>query len=136
MERVILDTGVLIAFARDRLDQADLPDEADASLPAIAVAEYLAGVNADGNPSRAATQRALLDEILKYLPVDDYTLDVAKHHAELLARTRRDGRPRGPRDLIVAATAKATGRTLLTTDAKAGFDALPGVTARVVVRRG
>ncbi|MDQ0789403.1 hypothetical protein [Streptomyces sp. B3I8] len=39
---------------------------------------------------------------------------------------RGEGSPRGAHDLIIAATAAATARTLLTTDT-AAFDALPGV---------
>lgn len=132
MERLILDTGVLIAFARKHLDLQDVGEESDASLPAVVVAEYLTGVEQDANPSRAASQRALLDRILTLLPVEEYTLDVARHHAELLATTRRHGKSRRPHDLIIAATASATGRTLMTTDTRARFAELPGVTSRVV----
>lgn len=132
MERLIFDTGVLIAFARGRIDPADVPDEANATLPAIVVAEYLAGVAGDERPTRAAAQRALLEQILTVVPVEDYDIDVAEHHADLLEHTRKDGRRRGPHDLIIAATAKASGRTLLTTNARARFDDLPGVTARVL----
>lgn len=131
MERLILDTGVLISYARRRLDPAALPDDGDAALPALVAAEYLAGVERDKNPSRAAAQRALLERMLTILPVLDYTLDVARHHAALLAHTSKDGRPRGPHDLIIAATARATDRTLVTTDEKADFGALPGVAVRV-----
>lgn len=132
MERLTFDTGVLIAFLRERIDPADLSDEADATLPTIVVAEYLAGIAGDENPARAAGQRALLEQILTVIPVEDYDMDIAEHHAELLAHTRKDGRRRGPHDLIIAATAKASGRVLLTTDARARFDDLPGVTARVL----
>lgn len=135
MERLIFDTGVLIAVTRNRLDPAELSDESDAALPAIVVAEYLAGVAGDGNPARAASQRALLGEFLAVLPVEEYTVEVAEHHAELLAHTRRGGRPRGPHDLIIAATARASGRTLITTDRKARFDDLPGVSVRVAKLR-
>lgn len=131
MERLILDTGVLIAYARRRLDPSDLPDDGDAALPALVAAEYLAGVERDENLSRAAAQRALLERMLTILPVLDYTLDVARHHAQLLAYTSKDGRPRGPHDLIIAATARATDRMLVTTDAKADFGGLPGVAVRV-----
>jgi tRNA(fMet)-specific endonuclease VapC len=37
-------------------------------------------------------------------------------------------------DLLVAATAAATARTVLTRDASAAFDDLPGVRAQVVPR--
>jgi tRNA(fMet)-specific endonuclease VapC len=54
---------------------------------------------------------------------------VSKRHADLIAWTRRAGVTRNPNDLIVAATAAATGRELLTLDRKAAFANLPGVIA-------
>lgn len=132
MARLILDTGVLIAAVRGHIDLTALPDADDVALPAIAVAEYLAGTLLDADPDRAAAQRSFLDEILEVLPVHDYDRDIAEHHAILLAHVSRTGRRRGPHDLIIAATASATSRTLLTTDARAGFDELPGVTARIL----
>lgn len=53
-------------------------------------------------------------------------------HARLLAHVRRAGKPRGAHDLIIAATAAATARTLVTFDGKAAFDDLPGVHALYV----
>jgi len=132
MARLILDTGVLIAGVRGKLDLDALPDQDDAALAAVSVAEYLTGVLLDPDPGRQAAQRAFLSDVLATLPVEDYTTTVAEHHAELLAHTRRDGTSRGAHDLIIAATARATGRTLLTTDAQARFGDLPGVTAHVV----
>ncbi len=49
--------------------------------------------------------------------------------AELLAHARRTGRPRGAHDLVIAATASATRRIVLSADAGAFAD-LPGVTHR------
>jgi tRNA(fMet)-specific endonuclease VapC len=57
---------------------------------------------------------------------------VARMHALLSIHVRKLGLPRGAHDLIIAATAAVTGRPLLTTDAAAGFDGLPGVRAEVV----
>ena len=132
MARLILDTGVLIAGVRGKLDLDALPDQDDAALAAVSVAEYLTGVLLDPDPGRQAAQRAFLSDVLATLPVEDYTTTVAEHHAELLTHTRRGGTSRGAHDLIIAATARATGRTLLTTDAQARFGDLPGVTAHVV----
>jgi tRNA(fMet)-specific endonuclease VapC len=64
----------------------------------------------------------------------DYTPSVAEHHAALLTHVRRHGRPRGAHDLIIAATARATGRTLLTTDTQSAFAELPDVDARILTR--
>jgi tRNA(fMet)-specific endonuclease VapC len=60
---------------------------------------------------------------------------VAAAHVRLPAHVRRIGRPRGAHDLIIAATAAATGRTVLSSDASAAFADLPGVDAPMVDRR-
>ena len=132
-ERLILDTSILIAAERGRLDLAGAAgDDADAALPAVVVAEYLAGVHLASTPEQRTGRQDFLDRVLQALPVENYTMRVAQRHGELLARARRDGAPRGAHDLIIAATALATGRTVLTTDARAHFDLLPGVTVRLV----
>lgn len=132
MARLILDTGVLVAGVRGRLDVTGVTDEDDVALPAVVLAEYLTGVLLDSDPARQAAQRTFLDELLAVMPVEDYTPTVAEHHAELLAHVRRTGRPRGAHDLIVGATARATGRLLVTTDHQAGFAELPDVQVRVL----
>lgn len=125
MARVILDTGVLVAAVRGRLDLAAIAEEDDVALPAVALAEYLTGVELDTDPARRAVQQAFLEDLLAVTPVADYTPDVAIQHAALLAHVRRTGRPRGAHDLIIAATARATDRILISTDANAGFTDLP-----------
>ncbi|MCA1844870.1 MAG: type II toxin-antitoxin system VapC family toxin, partial [Actinobacteria bacterium] len=59
----------------------------------------------------------------------DYDLDVAAAHAELVVAVRRQGVPRGAHDLIIAATAKASNRTVVTADTTA-FRDLPDVSIR------
>jgi tRNA(fMet)-specific endonuclease VapC len=109
------------------------PKTADISIQAIAVAEYLAGVHLGADPSRQSAQKAFLDEALTIVSVIAYDRTVAEHHADLLAHTTRADTKRGARDLIVAATARAADRIVLTTDARATFFSadLPGVTARI-----
>lgn len=132
MARLILDTGVLIAGVRGRLDLAALADGDDVALPAVAVAEYLVGALLDADPGRADAQREFLEEVLQVLPVHDYDRDVAVQHAALLAHVRTAGHQRGTHDLIIAATARAADRVVLTTDQRARFADLPEVSARVV----
>jgi tRNA(fMet)-specific endonuclease VapC len=132
--RLILDTGILVRAERGRarLDRA-LRDDDDVAIAAITAAELLVGVelaDARRRPDRAA----YVDDVLATVPVEDYTLDVAAAHARLLAHVRRSGRPRGAHDLIIAATATATRRTVLTSDGPAAFADLPGVDALVVGR--
>jgi tRNA(fMet)-specific endonuclease VapC len=130
VERLIVDTGVLVTFERHgALSGEVLPGDADIAIAAITASELLVGVelaDARRRESRAATVEAILDSF-DVLPFD---LEIARHHASLLAHARRAGRPRGAHDLQIAATARATGRMLLTTDQTA-FDELPGVTYRL-----
>lgn len=132
MARLILDTGLLVAVARGELDLSVVTGGDDLALPAVVIAEYLDGVLSTVKETRRAAHRAFLDEVLALTPIVDYTRDVAEHHADLLVHARRSGARRGAHDLIIAATARATDRVVLTRDARARFDELPGVEARVV----
>jgi tRNA(fMet)-specific endonuclease VapC len=130
--RLILDTGVLVEAVRGRIDLAPFGSGDDVAVPAIALAEYLTGVELDTDPARQAAQRAFVEELLAVVPIIDYTRTVAEHHAALLAHVRGSGRPRGAHDLIIAASARATGRLLLSTDEQAGFPDLPDVPVRIL----
>lgn len=129
--RLILDTGVLIQAERNSAGLATLlADDDDVTIAAVTVAELQLGVElADGR--RRARRQEFVDGVRALIPVEDYTNEVAVIHARLLAHIRRAGKPRGAHDLIIAATAAATARTLVTTDGKAAFDDLPGVRCTV-----
>ncbi|WP_020501200.1 type II toxin-antitoxin system VapC family toxin [Sciscionella marina] len=126
MGRVVLDTGVLIAGAKKE-PLPELDDADDIAIPVLVVAEFLAGIELDQDEQRAAAMRGYLDSLLEVAPTLEYDDAVAEHHAELLAHTRRSGKPRDAHDLIIAATARSYARTVYTTDARTRFDALPGV---------
>ncbi|MDQ6773544.1 MAG: PIN domain-containing protein [Candidatus Dormibacteraeota bacterium] len=132
-QRLILDTSVVIAGARGDLDLGRVfGGEDDVVLPAITLAEYMTGVLLADSEARRAERRAFLEEVLAVTPVEVYTPAVAEHHAALLAHVRRTGTSHGAHDLIIAATARATGRLLLSSDERARFNDLPKVAARLV----
>lgn len=64
--------------------------------------------------------------------VPNSDVEVAEAHGRLLAHIHRAGAKRGAHDLIIAATAVATRRTLVTTDRSARFQDLPGVDCVVI----
>lgn len=131
MDRLILDTGVFVAVERGRSSSAEaLPDDADIAMAAITAAELLVGVELAGGRRRTA-RAATVDALLLAFDVLAFDLEVARHHAVLLTHARRSGRPRGAHDLQIAATARATGRIVVTTDHVA-FDDLPEVDHRVL----
>lgn len=128
---MILDTSVLIASERSEADVREVLEGGDEpAVAAITVAELLMGVELAAGARRRRRARRL-DELLAVLPVEPYTGEVARVHAGLMAATRTDGRPRGSFDLIIAATAVATDRTVISSD-RAAFTGLPGVSARIL----
>ncbi|MFG1702772.1 PIN domain-containing protein [Nonomuraea sp. M3C6] len=132
--RLILDTGVLIATERGKASvDTVIGDADDVAIAAITVAELLAGVEM-ADDARRANRQAFVDEVLALIPVEEYTTDVARVHARLMAHIRREGKKRGAYDLLIAATAATTARTIITMDSSAACDDLPGVRAQVVPR--
>ena len=125
--RLILDTNVLIAYERGTIDRAAF-DEDELAIASVSVAEYRAGIELADTAERAAERARALAVIVSVIDVMDYTAATAAHHGRLLAHVRRSGTPRGAHDLIIAAHAAETGRTVVSTDVKARFDNLPGVT--------
>lgn len=126
---MLLDTTFLIGAERTAEAVEELiADDDDAAIAVITVAELRVGVHL-ADDARRAGREAFVDLALTVLPVIDYDTVVAVAHAELPARVRRSGTPRGAHDLIIAATGLATGRTIVTAD-RAAFDSLPGVELR------
>jgi tRNA(fMet)-specific endonuclease VapC len=125
----LLDTNVLIEAERATLDlDALIADDDEPAVAAITIAELGVGVEISTGKRRQA-RRAFLEDIVLSLPILGYDLEVARVHSGLLVAVRKSGRPRGAHDLIIAATAKSTGRTVVTADTH-GFDDLPGVKVR------
>lgn len=129
MERVVVDTSVFVAVERGQALAAGLlrPDD-DAAYAAITAAELLVGVHRAQLAQRAG-RLAAIEARLAAIDCLPYDLAVARAHAELLAHVTANSTPRGAHDLIIAATAKATGRQLVTLDRR-GFADLPGVQVR------
>lgn len=126
MSRLLIDTTFLVDAERHEGDLDEvIADDDDVAIAAVTVAELLVGVHlASGR--RKAGRAAFVDEIVESLPIIAYDERVAREHAALLAAVRSSGRPRGAHDLLIAATARATGRTVITADHAAYAD-LPGV---------
>ena len=129
MTRLLLDTTFLIDAERAGAGLDELiADDDDAAIAAVTVAEMHVGVMLADERHRAA-RAAYVDEVLAAIPALAYDGAIAFEHASLLVATRQAGRARGAHDLILAATAKATGRVVVTAD-RAAFDDLPGVEVR------
>lgn len=104
---------------------AVVEDRDDVAIAAITVAELRVGVHLAEGRRRERRER-FVAAVLKAVPVEPYDREVAEEHAALLAHVRREGAPRGAHDLIIAATARARDRQVVSGDRK-GFVELPGV---------
>jgi len=108
----------------DELGEA-IDDGDDVAVAAITVAELKVGVQLAKGRRREKRERFVAG-VLEAVSVEPYDLDVAEAHAALLAHVRRTGTPRGPHDLIIAATARARERQVVSSD-QVGFADLPDV---------
>ena len=126
---MILDTTVLIQAERRAvaLDQLIEVDD-DVAIAAITAAELLVGVEL-ADDRRRPVRQAFVTDLLSAVTIEPYDLSVAHEHAVLLAHVRRTGRPRGAHDLLIAATARASSRAVVTAEAD-GFRDLPGLDIR------
>jgi tRNA(fMet)-specific endonuclease VapC len=129
--RVILDTGTLIAIERGKLDVDAVLGADDAAIASVTAMELLVGVER-ADDARKQARSVHVEAVLASLPIEDYTLAVARIHARLVAEAMSKGKKRSAYDLMIAATAAATNRLLLTTDGKAEFDQLAGVRSEVI----
>lgn len=112
MERLILDTSVLI-------DPVDLPENAQAAISAVSIAELHFGLLVADDTTRPlrATRLGLIESRFTPLPLDD---KVAREWGRLQAVVA--SRAANPRkrsaDLAIAATANVHDATLLTRNLK------------------
>lgn len=126
MSLLLLDTTFLIDAERGGVDLDDAIDDADdVAMAAVTVAELLVGVEL-ASAERKNARQAYVDEIVESLPIIAYDYNVAVEHAELLVAVRSQGRPRRAHYLLIAATARASNRMVVTAD-EIAFADLPGV---------
>lgn len=113
---LILDTSALVALERAGASLSDVLEplaEEEVAVPAIVVAELLAGVRLADDRRRAAQRQAKIDAVLALAPVIDFGAEIAESWADLFAALERRGNRIPANDLAVAATATYLGFAVL-----------------------
>ncbi len=125
---LVLDTNVLIRADREgaAVDFTPWSSQGDAYISAITASELLVGVHRADSEARRIRRSSFVEGVLAEIPVLDFTLEVARTHAEILAVLGGRGEIIGAHDLIIAATALSAGYAVLTTDL-AEFRRVPGL---------
>ncbi len=113
MTHSLLDTSIVIASG-----EASLPESGGVvAISVVTIGELHAGVRLADDPQLRSLRQARLNAVrarFEPIPVDE---TIAHQYGELLALARSKGRSTKATDLLILATAAATGRTLLTLDA-------------------
>lgn len=110
--KYLLDTSACIAVLRNQTGLERLPDPSLTGIPVIVAAELWAGVkkNHRTHPHKAP----LLEAFLDLFEIADFTLEAARHYADIRATLEANGTPIAPLDLLIAAQARSLGATLIT----------------------
>ena len=125
----LIDADVIIQAERRALDlEAWIrarPDE-EIKLAAITVAELSRSVERATGVHRAKRQK-YLQAVLSVFEVVPYTEKAAVEHARLWADVEAAGQRMSPHDLMLAATARESGATIITFNTRR-FAPVPGLT--------
>lgn len=133
MGRCVLDTSVIIALEKGHLTWDSLTsDFEDASVPAIAVAEYLVGLHRSTNPKLREVITLTLGTIESMATLLEFGDRESKAFALLKSEALKSGFGRTDFDLAMAAHAVVEDAILVTRDKNARLSELTGVVTREV----
>lgn len=113
---LIVDTNVFISLERRNaaLDISSSGATGEIYISAITASELLMGVHRADNQERRSRRSKFVEAIFAAIPVLDFTMEVARIHAQLHASLSTQGKLIGAHDLIIAATALHHDFALLT----------------------
>ncbi|NLY00122.1 MAG: type II toxin-antitoxin system VapC family toxin [Rhodopirellula sp.] len=125
---LIIDTNVFVRWERagQEIDFSPWQHRGDAAISVITASELLVGVHRADTEARRQKRSAFVEAILSQIPIFDFTMEVARVHAELFALLTARGELVGAHDLIIAATAKHYTSAVMTTNT-ADFARIPGL---------
>ena len=126
---MILDTNILVLAERQRKHFAALDfagEGVELAISVLTVSELYEGVFLAQSPRRAEERRLSIGNMLRFVEVIPFTLEITEIHARLRATLRQRGALIGAHDLIIAATALHRGWPLKTGNTKE-FERIEGL---------
>jgi tRNA(fMet)-specific endonuclease VapC len=113
---LMVDTNVFISFEKNR-DSVDLSTWESSDrvyISVVVMSELLMGVHRADTEERRRRRSAFVEAVISGVGVLDFTAACARVHAEIYADLAKRGQLIGAHDLIIAATARCHGFSLLT----------------------
>jgi tRNA(fMet)-specific endonuclease VapC len=125
---LVVDTNVFISLERsgESIELGNWTDSSDLYISAITVSELLVGVHRANGAARRARRLEFVETIIASIRTLAFDENAARMHAEIAAAIAAAGQPIGAHDLIIAATARTHGYSVLTQDI-AEFRRVPGL---------
>jgi tRNA(fMet)-specific endonuclease VapC len=122
---ILLDTDIVVAHFKGmpQVSERILSSLAEIALPAIVLAELDFGAKAS---ARSVENLERLYAFVQVVEVIPFEANCAREHGSLKAELRRTGRPTGPVDALIAATALAH-RAVLVTHNTTHYENIPGL---------
>ena len=133
---VIIDTSVLVAHELGKFDlDAFLTtvEPNDGAISAITASELLSGVERSRDVAKRAERAEDVNDIIESFQVIAFGLNEARQHARIWAMLKSAGKMIGAHDLIIAATALASGASVATLNQKE-FKRVSGLTLEPVAK--
>ena len=136
-----MDASIFIEAERDRFDLAGFLEslgDAPVAMAAITASALLHGVERAREPEMRFRRHQFVERLIADFPVLPFGLAEAREHARIWAMLATDGKPIGPHDLQIAATALVNAAAVATLNDKE-FQRVPGLSlapiALFVVRK-
>jgi predicted nucleic acid-binding protein len=124
----MVDTNVFIRFEKrgDPIDFSTWDTSEKVYISAVVVSELLMGVHRANTEERRQQRSAFVEAVISGISVLDFTVAVARVHAEIYAELAKNGQLIGAHDLIIAATARCHDLAILTENVQE-FSRVPGL---------
>lgn len=133
MNKIVLDTSVLIALERSDLKLSEVfTADNYYYLPHLVAAEFLVGAETAKNPKMREFRLAFLRTIEAICQCESFDKRASREFARLRASSKLQGKNKEKFDLAIGATAAVLQATLLTRDSNFAKYSLPGLTIRVI----
>jgi predicted nucleic acid-binding protein len=125
---LMVDTSPFIRFEKSgkAVDFSAWDSSEEVYISVVTVSELLIGVHRADTEERRQRRATFVEAVISGIAALDFTVAVARLHAEIYAELAKKGQMIGAHDLIIAATARHHDLSLLTDNVQE-FSRVPGL---------